>query len=134
MGATILLVEDNAEIRDIMRQLLEHAQYTVVETDGPDAKAAALASTPDVILLDLYMPGVGDGETVYQQLDSDPRTRDIPVVLTSAVYNLGAVAKRLKVDSYLRKPYTLLMLMDKIDPLIEAHRAHIAEQRQGGSC
>lgn len=126
--ATILLVEDNEEIRDIMRELLEHAHYTVVTTTGSGAKATARNLTPDVILLDLYMPGDTDGESVYRQLDADPATRDIPVVLTSAVDNLGTVAKRLNVDSYLMKPYTLLMLMDKIDPLIEAHRAHVADQ------
>lgn len=122
----ILLVEDDIGIQQVMKAVLEGEHYRVAVSDGPAALEDASRLQPDVILLDLYMPRV-DGEEVYRHLEAEPATKDIPVVLTSAVYNLGAVAKRLKAESYLLKPYTLQLLKDKIGPLIEAHRAHRTE-------
>jgi CheY-like chemotaxis protein len=128
-GPLILLVEDNAEVRETMRLLLEDAHYSVALSDGVTAKGDAVRLQPDVILLDLYMPVTG--ETVYHQLDADPATHTIPVMLTSAVPDLGAIAARLGVGSYLRKPFTLKLLVKEIQSLVNARRAYLAEQSQG---
>jgi CheY-like chemotaxis protein len=130
-GPLILLVEDNHDVRETMRLLLEDSGYTVALSDGLTAKADAARLQPEVILLDLYMPGV-DGETVFHRLAADPATQHIPVMLTSAVPELGAIAARLKVDSYLRKPFTLKLLIREVQSLVNARRAYLAEQNQGG--
>lgn len=122
----ILLVEDDVVIREVMKDLLETEQYRVALADRDTALEQAKDLQPDVILLDLYMPRLTDGETVSHQLEEEPTTVDIPVMLTSAVDNLSMVAKRLH-RSFLMKPFTLQLLIHDINPLIAAHRAHRAE-------
>jgi len=99
--ARILVVDDDRLIRQMVRDLLEGADCTVAEAvDGPDGLAQAAAFQPDLILLDLMMPGM-DGYTVCRTLQAEPTTRAIPVIILTAspdpslnrqAYAAGAVA------------------------------------------
>lgn len=82
----ILVVEDNEQNRYLVRFLLERAGYDVtVAPDGPTALAAAFAGPPDLVLLDIQLPGM-DGYEVAATLAADARTAGIPIVaLTSYV-------------------------------------------------
>lgn len=85
----ILVVDDMDEIRALLRRLLEGWGYRVMTAEGGrEAVSIALSEKPDIILMDIYMPG-GDGLTAAQQIHTDARTGDIPIVAISAYGDLG---------------------------------------------
>ena len=105
-GRSVVLVDDAADVRMLLQLLLELDGFTVTATaDGPAGLAAVRASRPDVVLLDVQLPGM-DGTEVLRRLRSDPPTAQLPVVLltgspetdTAALLDLGATG-------VLRKPF-----------------------------
>ncbi|MCW5889742.1 MAG: response regulator [bacterium] len=79
-GSRVLLVEDNADAADAVRMLLELLGHQVrVASDGPSALAQLAASLPDVVVLDIGLPGM-DGYEVAQRIRADARTRHLPIV------------------------------------------------------
>ena len=80
---TVLVVDDDLRFLQTIREVLQEDGYEVVATVGAHAVDAAGAVRPDVILLDLMMPGM-NGIDVSQQLRHDPRTADIPLIAISA--------------------------------------------------
>ena len=84
-GRTVLIVDDDDDLRRVLRTQLEATGYRVLEADdGDSAIAAAAAHRPDLITMDLVMPGTG-GLTAIRRLVEDPRTSGIPVVVVSAM-------------------------------------------------
>lgn len=106
MAQTVLIVEDDVAIVELLAEALAEACYDVVAAMGEDGLAQARALRPAVILLDLHMPGM-DGGLVSRRLHADPRTTGIPVVLMSAHAHLHAAAAALPVVAALPKPFTL---------------------------
>ena len=85
MGGSILVVEDEAAIRDLLAANLQRAGYRVMTAgDVPAAEALVRDSRPDLVLLDWVLPGV-PGLTFARRLRSDQRTKDISIVLLSAI-------------------------------------------------
>lgn len=82
---TVLVVDDNDDIRELAQLCLETVDGWTVLTagSGADAIAAAREHQPDAVLLDMMMPGM-DGLTTFEHLQSDDSTRDIPVLLFTA--------------------------------------------------
>ena len=81
---TILLVDDNEDNRTIYRTLLEHEGYRVLESaDGTSALECVRAESPDLVVMDLAMPGL-DGWELTHILKSDPSTSGIPVLALTA--------------------------------------------------
>lgn len=82
---TVLVVDDNDDIRELAQLCLETVDGWTVLTagSGVDAIAAAREHQPDAVLLDMMMPGM-DGLTTFEHLQSDDTTRDIPVLLFTA--------------------------------------------------
>lgn len=108
MQQTVLVVEDDPSIVAFVEMALQEVGYHVAATVG--AAALPLASTlhPDMILLDLQMPGMDGGE-VSRRLRADPTTAAIPIVVMSAQASLVAAAD-LPVDDRLPKPFLLEQL------------------------
>ena len=80
----ILVVDDAPDTRDCMKALLEpHGHHVELAEDGRAAIAAAVRSRPDVILMDIAMPGM-DGLAASRELREKPETRNIPIVIVSA--------------------------------------------------
>ena len=103
-GASVLVIDDDADVADIVREVL--AGDAIAVHAAPDAREGlALARTcgPAVILLDLVLHGHDDGWEVLQQLKALPETRDIPVVVHSMIDNADR-ARRLGADEVLVKP------------------------------
>ncbi len=103
----VLIVEDDADIRASVSELLETEGYEVVgAVNGREALAQLRASAelPGVILLDLMMPDM-DGYQFREQQLADDRLKDIPVVLMSAGGELGTKARALGVAGHLKKPF-----------------------------
>jgi DNA-binding response OmpR family regulator len=127
MSHKVLTIEDQPDIRRLIRMTLEFKGFEVIEAaDGVLGLGMARTEHPDLILLDVMMPGM-DGLTVARTLAADPALRRIPVVMLSA---LGAAADQsagLEAGSraYLVKPFSPWELLDKVAALIaEAGAGH----------
>jgi CheY-like chemotaxis protein len=117
---TILLIEDNELNRDMLRRRLERRGYAVAEAvDGLAGLAAAKASCPDLVLMDLRLPDV-DGREVTRRLRSDPLTAKVPVIALTAHAMEGDRDAALEAgcDDYDTKPVDLARLVGKIEALL----------------
>ena len=124
-GAKVLLVEDEEQLRRVMKDLLEREGYIVSEArDGVQALDEVDRHAPDIIVLDLNLPGL-DGYSVLQQLRSRPATRGIPVMVLTAkgdednevrVFDLGA-------DDFITKPFRARALSARLEAVLGRHRA-----------
>ena len=116
-SATILCIEDEAEMIDLMRLMLEREGYRVIGAEGGEAGLERIREEmPDLVLLDLMMPGV-DGWQVYQHLQTDRAFEDIPVIVVTAKAHdidktLGLHIAR--VADYIVKPFGSQQLLESI--------------------
>jgi CheY-like chemotaxis protein len=116
----VLLVDDDAALRLLYRFNLEASGVEVVEVaDGESALAWLAAELPDVVLLDVMMPGL-DGWTVAARLAADLRMRNLPVIFITAVADDAARARGLALGAigYLVKPFNPVTLADEIEKLL----------------
>jgi putative two-component system response regulator len=118
--ARILIVDDEAPNRGLVRKVLEPMGYEIAEAaDGEEAVAEVSARPPDLVLLDLIMPKM-DGYSVLRAIKSDPRTRLIPVVMLTShdqlVEKIRAV--QIGVDDYLVKPFNIHELTARVKSLV----------------
>lgn len=113
---TILMIEDDLNIRKMARARLQREGYRVLMApDGHAGLELARVEHPDVILLDIILPNL-DGRAVLRRLTEDPRTRGIPVILLSVVEE-GEVMRPLKSAGalfHLTKPYQTQELLRTI--------------------
>jgi len=121
----VLVVDDSITVRRVTQRLLERNGMRVLTArDGMDAIALLSEQVPDIILLDIEMPRM-DGYEVAALVRSDPRLRDVPIIMiTSRVGEKHrARAIELGVNDYLGKPYQESQLLDAITPLVAQRRA-----------
>lgn len=117
----VLIVEDQADIRELIRITLELDDYDIHEADNGDAGyAAAVSLQPDVMLLDVMMPGSMDGVAVCQKLKSDPAHQKIKIVFLSAKGQESdrQQGKHAGADSYLTKPFSPKQLLEVVHKLV----------------
>ncbi len=122
-GARVLVVDDNADMRDYLVRLLRRQYQVQAVEDGDSALAAVLANPPDLVLADVMMPEL-DGFAFLRALRADPRTREVPVVLLSARAGEEAVVEGLErgADDYLVKPFSARELLARVDTHVELTR------------
>jgi CheY-like chemotaxis protein len=116
----ILLVEDNANIRDMLARRLQRRKFEVVFAgDGAEACRMAEVEQPDIILMDMNLP-VLDGWGATRQLKTTAATQTIPVIALTADAMVGDREKALQAgcDDYETKPIDLPSLVGKIDTLL----------------
>lgn len=108
-AADILIVDDKPENLDVLVRILRARSYRVrPATSGPAALQSAMARTPDLVLLDVNMPGI-DGYEVCRRLKADERLRDVPVVFISALSEPLDKLKAFRVGGvdYISKPFNI---------------------------
>lgn len=131
MKTTILLVDDNATDRLILRSIFEHYGCEVVEAaDGQEGLARALHLLPDVIISDALMPRM-DGYQFLKAVKEDSRIRAIPFVFYTAVYTGGKesqLAASLGAEDFLVKPLSAPVLWEKISLVLSGTARAAAEQ------
>jgi len=119
----VLIVEDQADIRKLIRMTLEFEDYEIHEaSDGASGLRMARGLAPDLMLLDVMMPGELDGLQVCHHIKSDPATRSIRVVLLTARGQARdrEVGREAGADEYLVKPFSPLQLIETIERLLVA--------------
>jgi len=120
----ILIVDDKPEVRELVSVTLEIGPYQILTaSNGSQAIELARQEHPDLMLLDVMMPGGGpDGFEVCRRLKSDPSTRDITIIMLTSKgqerdrelgYQAGA-------DDYFVKPFSPLELIAKVEEVLEA--------------
>jgi phosphoserine phosphatase RsbU/P len=120
----ILVVDDNASNRDLLSRRLQRQGHTVLEAeDGARALALVEKEAFDLVLLDLMMPGIS-GYDVLARLKRDPRFRDIPVIMISALSELDSIVRCIEAgaDDYLAKPFDPTLLRARVGASLEKKR------------
>lgn len=120
---TVLVVDDNAEIRAYIRRHLEPAYRVVEAADGAEGLERARRLTPDLVVSDVMMPGL-DGNALFRALREDPELALVPVVLLTAKASSESRLQGLRdgVDDYLVKPFDPRELRARVDNLIASRR------------
>ncbi|MBC7241769.1 MAG: response regulator [Anaerolineae bacterium] len=122
----ILCIEDEPEMIDLIRLILERRGYKVLGAVGGEEGMKALeAQVPDLILLDLMMPDM-DGWEVFRQVRANPRLQHIPVVVVTA--KAQSIDKVLglhiaKVDDYITKPFGPQELIEAVERVLSRQAA-----------
>jgi two-component system, cell cycle response regulator DivK len=116
MTKRILVVEDQEDLRGILRDLFTRSGYVVTEAaDGATGVASAKSSRPDIILMDIQMPVI-DGYEAIRQIKADPALTPIPIVAISSFAMKGdeEKARAAGCDHYVTKPYSPIALLRMI--------------------
>src|SRR5262252_4422493 len=116
MKKRILVVEDQEDNRQILRDLLANAGYDMIEAeDGEQAIKLAASHQPDLILMDIQLPLV-DGYEATRRLKADPELKKIPIIVVTSYALSGDDSKAHDAgcDAYITKPYSPRQLLAKI--------------------
>jgi signal transduction histidine kinase len=129
-GGHILLVDDNRDMRDYVRRLLETRFAVDAVEDGLAALAAVESRVPDLILSDVMMPGL-DGLGLLRELRANPRTAAIPIILLSARAGEEATVEGLQsgADDYLVKPFSARELLARVEGALRLARERAERER-----
>ena len=128
----VLIAEDNAVNRELLRELLEARGYTVVEAcDGQEALHLIEQAQPDILLLDIGMP-VLDSFAVVGKIRENPRLATLPVLAVTAYAMQGDREKILNsgFDGYLSKPISAVALAEQLEPLLSKRPGRSAAPNQ----
>ena len=116
MSKRILVVEDQPDSRQIIRDMLSGADYEIIEAEnGEEALTAIEKQRPDLILMDIQLP-IMDGYTATNQIKADPALRSIPIIAVTS-YALAGEEKKARAagcDDYVTKPFSPRQLLGKI--------------------
>ena len=121
---SILVVEDEDDIRELLRYNLAKEGYRVTcVTSGEEALKAARAISPDLILLDLMLPGL-DGLEVCRVLNEEPQTRDLPIVMLTAKGEEVDIVTGLELGAhdYITKPFSPRVLLARLRAVLRRRR------------
>jgi CheY-like chemotaxis protein len=128
----VLIAEDNAVNRELLRELLEARGYTVVEAcDGQEALRMIEQIHPDILLLDIGMP-VMDGFAVMHKIRENPRLATLPVLAVTAYAMQGDQEKIMKsgFNGYLSKPIDARSLAEQLERLLRKREDRSAPPNQ----
>lgn len=132
--ATVVYIEDEADIRQDVAEELREAGYDVIEAEnGIDGLAAIRSNNPDLVLCDVSMPGMSGLEVLSELRQKQDRYNDLPFIFLTALADRGDIilGKKTGADDYLTKPIDLEMLLATIDTrLCQINRIEEKNNRQ----
>ena len=117
----VLIVEDQTEIRELIRVTLEFESYAIDEAvDGDSGLAAAIRGKPDLVLLDVMMPGGKDGLEVCRAIKKEPGLKKTKVIMLTARGQAAdkQAGSQAGADAYLIKPFSPLELLSLVQKVI----------------
>ncbi len=121
MNKKILIVDDNNELRQLITITLNCTSYQLINSSSADeALAILLENRPDLIVLDVMMPGSMSGYQLCEFIKNNPLYETIKVILLTARGQQSDIQEgiRVKSDGYLVKPFSPLLLLKKVDELL----------------
>ena len=121
MSATVLIIDDAVHIRRLVARMLERAGFLTLEAaDGLEGLHFLRKNKPDVVTCDLSMPNM-NGHEFLQAAKSDAATRDIPIIIVTAVgqEGEGEIATGMGADAYLTKPFSSSNFIETIHALLQ---------------
>ena len=110
MAKTVLLIEDDKDIRDTMIYALQQEEYEVIASEDAKILKSIADINPDLVLLDNWLTdwkSDANGQQICKEIKTNPTTSHIPVIIVSAVSNIKEVADAGLADGYLKKPFDL---------------------------
>lgn len=116
MSARIMVIDDNQDILNLVRLILEHQGFEVIIADTGGQALLTLAETqPDLIICDVRMPDL-DGFDTVRAIRRNPTTQDLPVVMLSALGQIKDVQKAMAVgaNDYIVKPFAMRELLNRV--------------------
>jgi two-component system, OmpR family, phosphate regulon response regulator PhoB len=122
----ILIIEDQADIRRLIRWTLEFEDYEIHEApNGPEGLEQAKSLQPDLVLLDVMMPGGLDGFQVCEQIKADARLARTPVVILTARSQERdrQAGERVGADAFLAKPFSPMQLVETVSNMLNQSAA-----------
>jgi two-component system, cell cycle response regulator DivK len=122
MSRRILVVDDQEDNRRILRDLLTANGFAIIEAlTGEEAVAKAEAETPDLILMDIQLPGI-DGYEATRRIKAEPALRATPLIVVTSYALSGDDAKALAAgaDAYVAKPFSPRALLAKVREFLPA--------------
>ena len=128
-GSRVLIADDNEQNRELLDAYLADEGYEILmANDGQETMDVVDASQPDLILLDIMMPRMS-GYEVCEQLKSDPNRQGIPVLMVTALNEMGDIEKAVKAgcDDFLTKTVNQLELKTRVRSLLRVR--HLANER-----
>lgn len=125
---TVLVIDDEKDLIELVRYNLEKEGFLVKgEPDGESGKAAAVRDLPDIIIVDLMLPGI-DGLEVCRRLRADARTAGIPIImLTAKASEIDRVlGLELGADDYVTKPFSPRELVLRVKNVLQRHQQEVS--------
>ena len=114
--AKVLVIDDEQSIRTLMVAILEDEGHEVLQAaDGYQGLDVLESETPDIVILDIMMPGI-DGRETYRRIRERPHLEHIPVIMVSA----GAYGAPETVNAFMRKPFNLSDFLATLDRVLSA--------------
>lgn len=123
MNKIILVIEDQPEIRKLIRMTMDYDGFEVHEADNGDSGLKMIkALLPSVVLLDVMMPGLLDGLQVCEGVRADPKVAKTPIVMLTARGQQSDIeaGRRAGCNDYLTKPFSPLQLIETVERLVAA--------------
>ncbi len=112
MKKCVLICDDDVDILEVCKFILEKKNFQVKTCTSYDSVFSDMKEiNPDIILMDLWMPGMG-GEEATIKIKSNPDTKHIPVILFSANNELEQIANKVHANGFIRKPFELKELQN----------------------
>ena len=126
MGEKVLVVDDEEQVRDLLNTFLKREGYeVVVASNGEEAIKLAEAENPQLILLDVVMPGL-DGIETCRRLKSQETTKLIPVIISTAFRDTLGEALEAGADDFLTKPFHLLEVAIRVKSILRVR--HLSDE------
>ena len=117
----ILIVDDQVEVRELMEVTLRYGQYKIFQaSNGQDAISIAKKEKPELVIMDIMMPGDIDGLEATQKIKSDPQTKKCKIIMLTAKGQDADKEKgeELEIEGYFVKPFSPLDLINKIEEVL----------------
>ena len=115
----VLVVDDDADIRGLVRELLERAGYdTRIARDGPQALTAVAEDAPDLVVLDLMLPGIDGLEVMRRMRDRQGERSPIILLTAKGEPTDRVIGLRLGADDYVAKPFSPAELVARVDAVL----------------
>jgi len=121
-GTKILIADDSQDLLEALKIFLEGKFYNVCSAITKESLETELKHfKPEIILLDIYIKGIGDGREICRTIKSNKETENIPIILMSADYKALEDYEKCLADTVIEKPFNLSELIKKIESLLVPH-------------